>query len=393
MLRIYGKCMVILVFVLIDLIPFPVSGSESKPILIGATVSLEGKYESPSFMIRNAYRLWEKEVNRNGGLLGRSVKLILYNDKSKKQLVRDFYEKLITEDKVDLILSPYSTTLTLVASEISERHKFVMLASGASGESIWERGYRYIFGVYAPAGRYFVGFLDLIARNGLESLAILYESSSFNVHAAKGAQKWAKRFGLNVCFSKAYKNGTAELPRLLKEVEGVDPNTLILCAYPDDCYELLLLMKDAKYRPKALCFTIAPALPDFYRRAGKMSDGVFGPSQWEPDERIPFPGTKEFIKNFTSFANKFPSYHAGSAYATCQILQKAVTHNQSLNHEKIRDFILTLDTVAIIGRFKVDHNGKQIGHSPLIIQWQNDKKEIVYPRKMQTAPPLFYHRK
>jgi branched-chain amino acid transport system substrate-binding protein len=387
MWRIYINRTVISLFVWIYFMSFPVFSAT--PILIGATVSLEGKYKETSFMIRNGFRLWEREINQRGGLLGRPVKLIVYNDKSKKELVRRFYEKLITEDKVDLLLSPYSTSLTLVASEVSERNKMVMLASGASGENIWERGYRYIFGVYSPAGRYFIGLLDLMARNSLESVAILYEKNSFNISAAQGAENWAKRFGLKVSFKKGYESGKSELPGLLNEVKDVGPDGIILCAYPEDSFELLRSMKEAKYRPKVLGFTIAPALPDFYKRAGNMSEGIFGPSQWEPDERIPFPGTKKFISDFTKFSNRLPSYHAGSAYATCQVLETAINHSQSLDHEKIRDFILSLDTVTVIGRFKVDHNGKQIGHSPIIIQWQNGKKEIVYPRKMQTASPRF----
>jgi len=327
--------------------------------------------------------------NQRGGLLGRPVKLILYDDKSREELVRSFYEKLITEDKVDLLFSPYSTTLTLVASEISERHHFVMLASGASGESIWERDYRYVFGVYAPAGRYFIGFLDLIARHGLETVAILHENTSFNVHAATGAQEWGRRFGLKIPFIKGYEPGDKALPELLKRVKEVAPDGLVLCAYPADCFELLRLMKASNYKPKALGFTIAPALPDFYERGGKMAEAVFGPSQWEPDERIPYPGTKSFIRDFTAFSKRLPSYHAGSAYATCQILERAINHCQSLNHDRIRDFIMALDTITVIGRFKVDHRGKQIGHNPIIIQWQDGKKEIVYPTRMQTALPRF----
>lgn len=149
-------------------------------------------------------------------------------------------------------------------------------------------------------------------------------------------------------------------------------------------------MKKTQYRPKALALSIAPALPDFYTRAGTMAEGVFGPSQWEPDERIPFPGTKKFIRCFLAFTQKLPSYQAGSAYASGQILEEAIRSVHSLDQEKIRRFILGLDTVTVVGRFKVDHTGKQIGHNPMLIQWQNGEKEIVYPRKMQTAPPMFY---
>ena len=369
--------------------PFLAHSAEKNPILIGATVSLEGKYKAPSLMIRNAFKIWEKQVNERGGLLKRPVKLILYNDKSQKELVKHYYEKLLSEDKVDLLFSPYGTPLTLVASEVSERHGFVMLACAASGELIWERGYKYVFGVYALAKRYFIGLLDLMARNGFKSVAILSENNPFNIDVANGTESWAKRFRLTVNYKKAYNNGKIELPELLKELRKVNPDGLILSAYPPDCYELLDLMKASGYRPKVLGLTIAPVHPNFHKNAGSMSERVFGPSQWEPDERIPFPGTKKFVNDFKAFTGKMPSYHAGSAYSACQIIEKAVNHAQSLNHQEIRGFVSSLDTVTVIGRFKVDHKGKQVGHNPIMIQWQNGKKEIVYPTKMQTEPALF----
>ena len=299
------------------------------------------------------------------------------------------YEKLIIVDKVDLLFSPYGTPLTLAGSTVSERHDFVMLACGASGEMIWQRQYQHVFGMYAIAKRYFIGLLDLMARRGLSSVAILHESSTFNIDVATGSESWAKRFGLTVSYLSGYENGKTELPDLLAAVRGIDPDGLLLAAYPADGYELLDLMARSNYRPKVVGLTIAPVLPDFHEKAGDMAEGVFGPSQWEPDERIPFPGTKKFIEDFKSFADKYPSYHAGSAYASCQILEKAIIHTQSLDQHRIRDFISSLDTVTVIGRFKVDHSGKQIGHNPITIQWQKGKKQIVYPTKMQTAPPLF----
>lgn len=364
-------------------------GQEVTPIRIGATVSLSGKYVEPSAMVRDAMRLWEKQVNQRGGLLGRPVKLILYDDQSRPELARELYRQLILQDKVDLVLSPYGTPLTLLASKVTEQHKFVMLGASAAGENIWQRGYKYIFGVYAPARRYLIGFLDLIARQGRESVAILYENSSFNIAAAQGAQEWARRLGIKVSYFKGYRQGKTELPRLLPESLGTQADGLILCSYPEDSYELLALLKQAASRPKALCLTIGPALPSFYEKVGSMAEGIFGPSQWEPDTRIPFPGTKEFIESFKALAHRPPSYHAGSTFAACQILEKAITHNQSLDQNKLREYVLSLDTVTVIGRFRVDSTGMQIGHNPILIQWQHGKKEIVYPSFMQTAPPRF----
>jgi branched-chain amino acid transport system substrate-binding protein len=135
--------------------------------------------------------------------------------------------------------------------------------------------------------------------------------------------------------------------------------------------------------------SIASIHPDFYRKAGPIAERIFGPSQWEPDERIPYPGTTQFIQAFQTAYRKMPSYHAGSAYASCQILEQAVDDLHDIDHERIRDYISALDTVTVIGRFKVDPTGRQIGHNPILVQWQGGHKEIVYPTKMQTAPPHF----
>ena len=134
--------------------------------------------------------------------------------------------------------------------------------------------------------------------------------------------------------------------------------------------------------------TVTPSLPDFSDKAGGMAEGVFGPSHWEPDERIPFPGSRQFIKAFTLYSGIRPSYHAGAAYAGCQLLQESITAHGEIDHEKIRDDIAALDTVTVVGRFKVDALGRQVGHNTMIIQWQNDRKEIVYPIKMMTRQAL-----
>ena len=359
-----------------------------EPLRIGATVSLEGKYTETSFMIQNAYKLWVEQINKRGGLLGRPVKLILYDDKSNKDRVRTLYEKLITEDRVDLVLAPYGTPLTLAASEVTENHGLVMVACAAAGEQIWERGYRYIFGMHALSKRYFIGYLDLVARNGIDSMAILFEKTSFNITAARGAYEWAGRFGLTVDISQGFEN-PREFPDLLKHLKARNVDALIFSAYPPECYKFIQLMEKAKYRPKAMAFAIAPAMPGFHQRLGTYADGIFGPSQWEADKRIPFPGTVNFIDEFIRISGKVPSYHAGGAYGSCQILEKAINQTRSFDHEKIMNAIHTLDTVTVTGRFKVDQSGRQIGHNPIIIQWQNGNKEIVYPTQMMTSQPRF----
>lgn len=369
--------------------------TDSKPpMVIGATVSKEGKYQEPSKMIQEAYGLWVDEVNEKGGLLGRKVTLILYDDKSDRARTKALYQRLIEEDRVALLFSPYSTPLTLAASEVSEHHKMLMLAVAAAAEKPWQRDAHHLLQVYAPAKRQFVGLLDMMARKGFKTVSLLYDdTSAFNIDIINGVREWAKIFKIDIVYEKGYRDGKKDLPGLLKEVKAKNAEGLLLSAYPPDAYELLRLLKEMKYRPNVLAMPIAPVHPNFRKNAGPMADHVFAPSQWEPDERIPFPGTRRFVENFTKSAGHPPSFHAASAYAACQLLQKAIAGTRSFDNKKLRDYISALDTVTVLGRFKVDPTGKQIGHNSFIIQWQNGKKEIVWPPKMQTAQPFFKNSK
>ncbi|HSO17930.1 MAG TPA: amino acid ABC transporter substrate-binding protein, partial [Desulfosarcina sp.] len=357
------------------------------PIRIGATVSLSGKYSEPSAMIREGYRLWEQQVNQRGGMLGRPVELLLYDDRSDPETTHDLYQKLVFGDRVDLLLSPYGTPLTLQASQVSESQRMVMLACAASGKDIWTRGYEYVFGMYALADRYFIGMLDLMARQGIDSVAVLHEDSPFTIDVADGVERWSKRFGISLSLKQSFEPGQEQLEQLLRNAAQRNVRALILAVYPPAGYRSLGLMQRIDWRPDALGMTIAPIHPDFYRNAGPIAESIFGPSQWEPDERIPFPGTTKFVRDFKATFNRLPSYHAGSAYASCQILESAVTELNDIDHRRIRGYISSLDTVTVIGRFKVDHLGRQVGHNPILVQWQDGKKEIVYPTKMKTAEP------
>ncbi len=362
---------------------------EAGPIQIGVSLSLDGIYREPANMLKKGYELWARKTNLEGGLLGRQIKLIIENDHSSVENAQEIYRNFIESGQIDLLFAPYGTPITLAVSEITEAAGYVLITGGASGTQIWERGHKYVFGVYSTADRYFIGFLDLIARNGFRELTIIHENNPFNIDAAMGAVEWASKMGIHVKDRIQFDPLNSSVDQIYEKTDLNEREALILCAYPDTGHKLLQTLLNYPKRPSAICLTIAPIHPLFAIRAGPMAEGIFGPSQWEPEERVPYPGTREFIRTFYDFTNMAPSYHASSAYATGQVLARAITATRSLNNEKLRDYIVSMDTVTVVGRFKVDSQGKQIGHNPILIQWQNKKKEIVYPYSMQTAKPRF----
>ena len=380
----------LLFLVAMSLLSLSALAEKPLPIRIGATVSLEGKYVQTSLMMRKAFSYWVASVNKRGGLLGRPVELITYDDKSNKELTEKLYRKLIEEDKVDLVFSPYSTPLTLVASKVCEKNKKLMLAIAAAAEDPWKRGYRYLFQLYAPAQRQFIGVLDIMAKNKFRKMAVIFDDTSeFNHDIVKGIRHWAKIFRLQIIFDHAYSDGKKELPGIVAKLKNMGIDALINSSYPPDSYELLRLLEKAEFKPKVLALPIVPAYPNFQERVGPYANHVFGPSQWEPIDRIPFPGTRSFMEGFKAHTGLTATFHSTSAFAACQLMEEAINKFGSLDNSKMRDYIAALDTVTVLGRFKVNPAGMQVGHNSFIVQWQNGKKEIVWPRKMQTARPRF----
>ncbi len=363
--------------------------AQSPAIRAGASVSLSGKYAGPSLMLQNAYHLWADQVNHNGGLLGRRLKLIFYDDKSQPERCARLYAKLVRKERVDLVLAPYGTPLTYRASEVTEKNGYVLAACAASGPAIWNREYKLVFGIYSTADRYFIGYLDILARRGFKTVGIIFEDSAFAKAAAEGSRTWAERFGLQVVFYGKFNGFLPDLERLTAEALEVQPDGMIFCLYPPDTYAICKFMSSQNRRFNSMAFTIAPVFDDFYAKVGPLAEGVCGPSQWEPDPRLPFPGSRQFIADFKRYTGTMPTYHAASAYASCQILTHAIQQTGSLDQQNIAAYIRSRDTMTITGRFRVDHRGRQVGHNPLLIQWQKGRKQIVYPTRLRTAEAIF----
>ena len=161
----------------------------AEAIKVGATASLSGVYAGPAQAQLEGIRMWVHDLNARGALLGRKVELVYYDDESDPDTTRRLYQRLINDDKVDLLIGPYSSDLTLVASDVAEQHDFPMVAAGAAASDIWSRGYRNIFQVDAPAFEY----MDLLIKSaktnaGLTRIALIYPAADFSREVAEGVR-------------------------------------------------------------------------------------------------------------------------------------------------------------------------------------------------------------
>ena len=374
-------------FTLFALIQPPAMAAET--VRIGLTLGLTGKYAEMSAMQMKGYQLWEKQVNDRGGLAGRLVELIIRDDGSDGPTAANQYEKMLSNSEVDLVFGPYSSSITAAILPVVNRHGYPILVGGASSDQLWAQGYRNVFGVYTPASRYTVGFLEMLVASGVDRVAILSADDFFSQSAADGAAKWARRYGLEIAFREVFPKGKQKLDEEIGRASGSGAGVLIMCGHFQEAVSGREALARSDWKPAAYYATVGPVLQDYRDRLGSLAEGTFSSSQWEPNPDLAFPGSHQFLKDFTAAYSVVPSYHAATAFASGTLLEKAIHKTEVVDRKNLGEALSALDTMSIIGRYGVDRTGMQIRQFPVIIQWQKGRKEIIWPEELQTADPVF----
>lgn len=319
--------------------------------------------------------------------MGRPVQIVIIDDESKPKRAAKLYKQLMAEDRVDFVFGPYSSGITLAVAPIVEKAGYPMLTAGAASDSIWQKGYKNIFGIYAPASRYTLAMLNLAVIHDLTTVAIVYADDAFSISAAEGARKWGRRLGLEIIMFEKFKKGLRDLTYLAEKAKSSKSALVIVAGHFDESVDMRRALKNVNWYPKAYFATVGPVLPKYKETLGADSELTFVNALWEP--RVKFPGSQTFLASFRAVHGVEPSYQSAIAYAAGQVLEATVNSAKSLDRKKIRQAMSKLEMYTILGRFKVDQTGIQIKHFPLALQWQKGKKEIVWPEEMQTMEPIF----
>jgi branched-chain amino acid transport system substrate-binding protein len=358
------------------------------PIKIGASLSMTGTYAALGQNQQRGYQLCAKHVNEKGGVLGRKIEFVLYDDRSEPATGVRLYERLISQDKVDAVMGPYSSAITEAVANVNEKYKMPMVAPMASTTSIFKKGRKFIFMVQSPAEVYLEGLLDAAVKRGLKTVALIYEDTLFPKATVEGTIEIAKKKGLQVAFVEAYPKGNTDFSGLLTKVKAANADVLGAATYFDDAVAITRQMNELNVNPKMYGVTVGGDLPKFYELLGKNAEFIYGATQWEPE--LPYPGSKEFT---AAYNKEYPgtslSYHTAGGYAGCQVLVDAIKRAGSLDGVKIRDAIMKTDASNVYGGFKVDPDGFQISHKMVMFQWQDGKKVIVWPDDLAAGKMRF----
>jgi branched-chain amino acid transport system substrate-binding protein len=355
-----------------------------EPIKIGFSMALTGGLAPNGKSALLAQKIWEEDVNAKGGLLGRPVKLIYYDDQSNPATVPGIYTKLLDVDKADIVIGPYATAIIAPAMPIvmQKRKTFVTLLGLAVNSEFHYPNYFAMIPSGPNAKSAFTkGFFDVaMAQNPKpQSVAIVAADQEFSRNAADGARENAKAAGLKITYDKNYPPATTDFASIVRAIQATNPDLLVICSYPPDSVGMVRTINELNYRPKmiggAMVGLQATAIKT---QLGPLLNGFVNYDFWLPVPKMEFPGVAELIKKYQARAgaegvDALGYYMAPWGYAQLQVVQQAVEATKGLDDAKLGDYIRANTFKTVLGDVKFGKDGEWAESRVLQIQFQNVK--------------------
>ncbi|MDI6762302.1 MAG: amino acid ABC transporter substrate-binding protein [Thermodesulfobacteriota bacterium] len=363
-------------------------------IRIGFSMALTGPFAPAAKGQMDAYLLWEELVNKNGGILvkefGRRlpVKLVYYDDKSEAETAVKVYEKLITDDKVDLLFAPNSTTIHFAVFPIAEKYKAPIVGNTAASVKLRDLKSKYFWFVTATmADRQMRALVDLLISLKVKTVAVVNIQDIFPRENLEFLIPYLKGGGFEIVLQKDYPRGIRDMVTVLSEAKGKNPDAFIALSTPPDTFLTAAQIQEVGFNPKFFFQLIGAAAVAFGPRLGAATEGISTFGHWSP--KAPWPGAKAFLDNYVAKFKVIPDYlNSTLAYVSCQIIEQAVERAGTLNWEKLSEVIAKEEFPTINGPIRF--TGSENLQTPaMVLQWQKGEIEIIWPSEVATAKPLY----
>ncbi|HUI96014.1 MAG TPA: amino acid ABC transporter substrate-binding protein [Xanthobacteraceae bacterium] len=356
-------------------------------IVIGATASETGAFAVDANYHLKGEELAVDDANAHGGWLGRKVALKHYDDKSDPGTAVRLYTRLVTEDRVDLLIGPYSSGITQAVVPLINKYKMATIDPGASLPDIFAAGNKWNFQGLPPSSTYLDALLPLAKDHGAKTVAILALKSAYSLACASARTAQAKQLGFNIVYQTTYTLPQPDFSSIALAVKNADPDVVIACSYFPDSVGIAQGLHQDQFAPKFLAATIGPAEAEFPKTLGPVADGIMSNTSWWPTLKTP--DNAGFVARYKAKYNgETPDYHAASGYAAVQTLGAAVAATGSTDQEKIRDWLTKNEVPTVQGTFKVDANGLSTGFHQYMLQIQNGALKLIEPPADAQAKPI-----
>jgi len=364
--------------ILLALIALP-AWSQPAPLVVGAAVSQSGALADLAADYRKALLLWQDEVNAAGGLLGRRVELRILDDESDARRSGELYAELI-RGKADLLIGPYGSAATLMASAQAERAQRVLINGAGLSLAVHKRSARYVFQSTMPNSAYGVGVLEVAKAAGVSSAFILARDDHTVREMAESTRERAAKLGIDVGDVQTYGAGDANFASYVYKGSA---DAWIVFGEPRDTADILRGLKKLAYAPR-LFFARSAADPRFIRMVGQDAEFALATKEYDPKFRT-F-GNEQFAAAFEARWSAPPTFAAAQGHAAGTVLAEAVRRTKSLDQAKLRATLAEMETDTVLGGYKVDPDtGEQRAARPAVVQIQHGRPQVVWPEWLQSS--------
>jgi branched-chain amino acid transport system substrate-binding protein len=379
----------------------PVSQAAS-PLRIGFGMALTGGLAANGKAALLAMEIWRDEVNKNGGLLGRSVEFVYYDDQTKPASVPGLYSKLLDVDKVDFVVSGYGTNQIAPAMPlIIERHLVFMGLFGLANNEKFNYPYYFQIGPNGPepAREFSRGFFDLAGAQNpkLRTVALVGADAEFPHSALAGARENLKHVGLEVVYDRTYPPATTDFTPIVRAIKAAQPDVVFVASYPPDSVGMVLAAHEVGLQPKLFGGgMVGLQFATFQTKLGPKLNGLVNYDFWVPEPTLNFPGINDFLKKYQAQAEKqgvdpLGHYLPPWAYAMMQVLGQAIEGTRSTDQKAVGEYIRAQAFETIVGKVKFGSNGEWDKPRVLLVQYQNiqgtDLQQFAGPGKRVVLLP------
>jgi branched-chain amino acid transport system substrate-binding protein len=372
-------------------------------IVLGAAVSLTGKYSTNGKNTQDGYNLVVKTINDKGGVkVGNKhydLKVIYYDDESTSARGAQLAERLISQDHVNFVLGPYSSALTKAIAPITEKYKIPMVEGNGADRGLFTQGYKYMFAVLNTSDYYLRSAVTILADEAKKAgrdpkslkIAIAIENDNFSQDVRDGIEEDAKKYGMKVVIDDKLPADLNDMSATLTKVKALKPDALMISGHEKGAVLGIRQVAAEKVYVPMLALTHCDSA-EITEKFGKDADYAFCGSQWDASMTYTdrwFGNSQKYAAMFKQAFNYDPPYQAAESTASVEVFADAIERAGSLDKDKVRDALAKTDMMTFFGPVKFDATGKNIAKSMVMYQVQHEKYVVVAPAKWATAKPIY----
>ncbi|HXG02986.1 MAG TPA: amino acid ABC transporter substrate-binding protein [Candidatus Binatia bacterium] len=368
--------------------PSPASGAD-KVLRVGAPLPLTGPLSPEGLKQKRGYDLWAAQVNTAGGIKVGSdryrVEIVYHDYQSNTPRAVQLAEKLISDDRVHFLFSPFGSGATKAASGVAEKYGIPTIAPTASSEEVYNQGYKYLFGTFTPNSTLTEPLADIVKSQVREvkQVAILARNDLFPLAIGQEMEKSARKRGLEVVFFEKYAIGTLDHASALTQIRAARPQWIFATGYINDLILIRKQMADLGVTAAVVTMIAGPAYKEFVDATGPLAENVTSAAWWHPAVRYKgvdvFGSTERYNQLYQAAYGAVPDYVEASSSACGVILQLAIEKAGSIDPRKVRDALASLDLTTFYGPVRFGPTGQIVSLEPPVFQIQGGKPVVIFP--------------